>query len=101
MDAQTQYEKFDEIYMRHYNNACPLNKDKRNRRKNERKNSKPWILPWLDDACARKNNLYYEFVNAPTVENKAKYDKMNKMTRLTGDRLRFCCLSTSAMHLTL
>ena len=31
MDAQTQYEKFDEIYMRHYNNACPLNKDKRNR----------------------------------------------------------------------
>ena len=78
MDAQSQYEKFDEIYMRHYNNAYPLNKDKRNRRKNERKNPKPWILPWLEDACARKNNLYYEFVSVPTVENKAKYDKMNE-----------------------
>ena len=35
-------------------------------------------MPWLEDACARKNNLYYEFVNVPTVENKAKYDKMNE-----------------------
>ena len=79
MDAQTQYEKFDETYiMRHYNNTYRLNKDKRNRRKNERKNLKPWILPWLEDACARKNNLDFEFANAPTVENKAKYDKMNE-----------------------
>ena len=78
MDAQSQYEKFDEIYMRHYNNAYPLNNAKRTRRKNERKNPKPWILPWLEDACARKNNLYHEFVNAPTSENKAKYDKMNE-----------------------
>ena len=29
MNAQSQYEKFDEIYMRHYNNACPLNHDKK------------------------------------------------------------------------
>ena len=78
MDAQSQYEKFNEIYMRHYNNAYPLNKDKKTRRKNERKNPKPWMLPWLEDACARKNNLYHEFVNTPTAENKAKYDKMNE-----------------------
>ena len=56
MNAQSQYEKFDEIYMRHYNNAYPLNHDKRTRRKNERKNPKPWILPWLENACARKKN---------------------------------------------
>ena len=78
MNAQSQYEKFDEIYMRHYNNAYPLNHDKRTRRKNERKNPKPWILPWLENACARKNNLYHKFVHAPTAENKTKYDKMNE-----------------------
>ena len=63
--------------MRHYNTAYPL-KTERVRRKNERKNPKPWILPWLEDACARKKNLYHEFVLTPTVENKAKYDKMNE-----------------------
>ena len=58
MNAQSQYEKFDEIYMRHYNNAYPLNNDKKKtRRKNERKNTKPWILPWLENACARKKFL--------------------------------------------
>ena len=78
MNAQLQYEKFYEIYMSHYNNAYPLNNDKRTRRKNERKNPKPWILPWLENACARKNNLYHKFVHAPTTENKANYDKMNE-----------------------
>ena len=29
MNAQSQYEKFDEIYMRHTNNAYPLNHDKK------------------------------------------------------------------------
>ena len=55
--------------MRHYNNAYPLNNDKRTRRKNERMNPKPWILPWL---------VHHKCVNAPTTENKAKYDKMNE-----------------------
>ena len=77
MDAQLQYDKFNEIYMRHYDNAYPIKNEKRTRRKNERKNPKPWILPWLEEACARKNNLYHEFVNTPTAENKAKYDKIN------------------------
>ena len=77
MDAQAQYDKFNEIYTRNYNTAYPL-KTEKVRRKNERKNSKPWILPWLEDACARKKNLYHEFILVPTVENKAKYDKMNE-----------------------
>ena len=53
MDAQEQYNTFIDIYMKHYNSAYPI-KSQRNRRKNEWQNPKPWILPWLEDACARK-----------------------------------------------
>ena len=42
-----------------------------------RKDPKPWILPWLEDACARKQDLYEIFVTEPTPANKIKYDKMN------------------------
>ena len=77
MDAQTQYDKFSEIYMEHYNTAYPL-KSQRVRRKNERQDPKPWILPWLEDACARKNLLFHDFVKTPTPENKAKYDKLDQ-----------------------
>ena len=76
-DATMQYNKFNEIYTYHYNNAYPLQKN-RARRKNERKNPKPWILPWLEDACARKQDLYHLSVTEPTAENKAAYKKMNK-----------------------
>ena len=76
MDAQTAYNKFEEIYLKHYNEAYPLKRN-RVRRKNERANPKPWILPWLEDACARKQNAYHEFVKTPTPENKAKYDNLN------------------------
>ena len=75
MDAQTTFDKFDEIYTKHYNTAYPLSSI-RIRRKNERQNPKPWILPWLEDACARKQKAYYEFVKTPSPENKAKYDKL-------------------------
>ena len=75
-DVQTTFNKFDEIYTDHYNTAYPLN-SKRKRRKNERINPKPWILPWLEDACSRKNRLYHEYVKKPTPENKLKYDKLN------------------------
>ena len=78
LDAQLSYNKFDEIYMKHYNAAYPL-KSEHVQRKNERQNPKPWILPWLEDACARKNSLYHTFVNQPTPENKAKYDKLNEI----------------------
>ena len=77
MDAQTAYDKFEEIYTGHYNTAYPL-KSVRIRRKNERLDPKPWILPWLEEACARRQTVYHEFVKTPTPENKAIYDKMNK-----------------------
>ena len=77
LDAQSSYDKFEDTYMKHYNKAYPL-KSEHVRRTHERKNPKPWILPWLEDACARKNNLYHEFVNRPTPENKTKYEKLNE-----------------------
>ena len=76
-DAQTKFDKFIDIYNNHYDTAFPL-KANTNRRKNERSNTKPWILPWLEDACARKNRLYYGYVNCPTEENNKKYKKMKK-----------------------
>ena len=76
MNAQTAYNKFEEIYLKHYNDAYPL-KCNKVRRNNERANPKPWILPWLENACARKQNAYHLFVKTPTPENKAKYEKLN------------------------
>ena len=77
LDAQSQYDAFIEIYTKHYDTAYPLN-SKRVRRNNERVKPKPWILPWLEDACARKNRLYYVFIKNPTIANKTKYTKMKK-----------------------
>ena len=79
LDAGAQYEHFLEIYIKHYNTAYPL-VTKRERRKNERLLPKKWILPWLEDATARKNRLYHDFVKNPTAVNKAKYSKMKKFT---------------------
>ena len=61
--------------MNHYNTAFPLNTE-RVRRKKERVDPKPWILPWLEEACDRKNRLYHDWVNDPTRENDEKYKKM-------------------------
>ena len=72
--AEQKYYNFIDIYTKHYNTAYP---DKiRQKRKNERNNPEPWITPWLEDACNRKNRLYYEFVSKPTAANKMKYTKM-------------------------
>jgi exonuclease III len=79
LDAQGQYNKFIETYTKHYNTAYPLI-SQRTRRKKERLNPKPWILPWLEEACDRKNRLYHDFVKHPSVSNKTKYDKMKKFT---------------------
>jgi ribosomal protein S18 len=76
-DAQVQYDKFIETYTRHYNTAYPL-QSKHTRRKKERKNAKPWILPWLEEACDRKNRFYHDFIKQPTTANKTKYLKMKK-----------------------
>ena len=77
LDAQEQYNKLQEIYMNHYNSAFPLNTD-RVRRKKEREDPKPWILPWLEEACDRKNRLYHEWVKEPSSENDNKYKHMKK-----------------------
>ena len=76
-DADARYNKFAEVYTKHYNTAYPLI-SKRVRRNNERVLPKPWITEWLEDACSRKNLLYYEFVKSPTEQNKAVYEKMLK-----------------------
>ena len=76
-DASERYDEFCKIYTAHYDNSFPL-KINRILRKNERQNPKPWILPWLEDACARKNDLHFTSVNSPTVANVSAYKKMNK-----------------------
>ena len=77
LDAQSQYDLFVETYTKHYNTAYPLN-TKRIRRKKERLNPKPWILPWLEEACDRKNALYFDWINNRTLANETKYKKMKK-----------------------
>ena len=74
--AEAQYNKFSEIYPSHYNSAYPLI-SKRVRRKNERADSKPWILPWLEEAIARKQTLYHESVTNPSEEKTSAYKNMN------------------------
>ena len=75
--AQSKYTKFIEIYTHHYNAAFP----KVSTSKKRRKNVKPWILPWLEDACNRKNKLYYTYIRDPSPENKIKYEKMKKFVK--------------------
>ena len=70
LDAQNSYEKFHEIYMKHYDTAFPLN-SQRVRRKNERKDP--------------KQDLYEIFVTEPTPVNKIKYDKMNAFCKKHTD----------------
>ncbi len=87
MDAQTQYDTFSDIYMKHYNTAYPL-KSQRIRRKHERVNPKPWILPWLEDACARKQAFYHNFVKDPTPEKKELYEKWNSFCVFHCDKAK-------------
>lgn len=77
--TQAKYDKFIDTYQQHYEKAFP-SPSAASRRKNERKNPKPWMLPWLEDACSRKNNAYKTFVLKPTTENKMKYEKLKNFT---------------------
>ena len=77
LNADKNFENFMQIYNKNYNKAYPL-KNERVRRKNERLNPKPWILPWLEDAIARKENLFHESIKFPTAENINAYKKMNE-----------------------
>ena len=85
--ASEKYDKFNEIYMKHYDTAYPL-KSKRSRRKNERTDPKPWILPWLETACARKNTSYFLKITKPTPENIATYDRLKKFCEKHVERAK-------------
>ena len=76
-DTNGQYEKFAEIYMKHYEKAYPLIKSAP-RRKNERRDPKPWILPWLEDACARRQQLFHKKIKEPSIVNIAAHKKIDK-----------------------
>ena len=77
LGAQGMYNKFTEVLVEnHYNSAYPV-ESKRIRRKNERRDPKPWMLPWLEDACARKQRLYTEYVkNNTSIAKKLEYEKL-------------------------
>ena len=75
--TQEKYNEFIATYERHYNEAFPLTSKTRHR-KNQRMNPKLWILPWLENACERKNGLYHAYVKNPGEENYKKYKKMKK-----------------------
>ena len=75
--ANEKYEKFIDTYNKHYDTCFET---KSVRRKNQRKNSKPWILPWLEDACARKNKAFHKKITSPSPENISKYNKLKAFT---------------------
>lgn len=75
--TEEMFETFLDKYNQHYDTAFP---ESSVRRKYERKNPKPWILPWLEEACARKQKFHHDYVVDPTPENEKKYKKMKKFT---------------------
>ena len=75
--AERQYDKFCDIYSNIYNQAYPQ-RNKGPRRKYERRDPKPWILPWLEEACARRQSLYHDKVRNPTALNIAAHKKLDK-----------------------
>ena len=77
INANDQYDKFSEIYSKHYDQAYPEMKSGP-KRKNERRDPKPWILPWLEDACARRQRLYHDKIKVSSATNIAAYKKIDK-----------------------
>ena len=74
-DSNDMFERFHHVFTTLYNKIFPTTLKKCNNRKGE---GKPWIMPWLQEACERKNSLYDDFVKSPTTANKDKYIKMKK-----------------------
>ena len=73
--TEAKFESFVAKFNQHYDAAF---KQSSVRRKYQRKDPKPWILPWLEEACARRKKIYHDFVKDPTPANKQKYVKMKK-----------------------
>ena len=77
--ANEKFNKFSELYNNVYKEVFTNRENiNKNRKSKPRRDTKPWILPWLQDACERKNKLYREYIKIPTVQNKTKYTKMRK-----------------------
>ena len=71
------YAKFITKYMQIYDQSYKISNNQ-SRRPNQRRNPKPWILPWLEDACSRKNNAYYKLQLNYNETNLALYTKLKK-----------------------
>ena len=78
-DTQLKYDLFSTKYAAHYKTAFISHAPAR--RSNQRALPKPWILPWLEEACDRKNKFYADFIKDPNESNKNKYMKMNKFVK--------------------
>ena len=74
-DANDRFNRLHAIVTMHYSNTFPTTRKKCDNRK---ASGKPWIMPWLQEACDRKNQLYSEFIKNPSTVNKAEYTKMKK-----------------------
>ena len=72
--ADTKFELFESKYREIYDNCFPM----KCKLKKKRKFEKPWLLPWLSEACDRKNKCYIAFVKCPTTINKTKYLKYKR-----------------------
>ena len=83
--ADEKFNAFETKYSEIYEKNFPLAK---NKKPGSRKNTKPWILEWLQNACDRKNQLYFNFVKAPTTENESKYKRMKLFTEKHVDRAK-------------
>ena len=75
LDTDYLFSNFLDRYNKLYNDAFPLKTSNITKRKNQRRNPKPWIIPWLEDACSRKNNLYHKFIKDPTEGNKIQQNE--------------------------
>ena len=69
------FNAFHTIFSTHYEKSFPKSNKKCNDRKAE---GKPWIMPWLQEACKRKNACYHKYMKSPTYDNKLAYKKMKK-----------------------
>ncbi len=78
-DTQCKYNKFIDTYNSHYNTAFVTQTQAR--RKFQRTNPKPWILPWLEEACDRKNKAYLDYVQEKDAQEKIKL-KENMIKRI-------------------
>ena len=86
-DANSQFENFSTVYNTHYNTAYPM-RNQRQRRPNERVNPKPWILPWLENAIARKDRAYHDFIKEPIEANRVRHDKLKKFCKKHVDKAK-------------